>query len=305
MITRPHISAMQEIKRISKRTGGDLFEVRDSAHLLRTLESHRKSWRLFLETPLGLYNPEYTVDLRKGGTQKNRLNKIGTPERFNVQVAKIVGITATEYPSEVRNVRVELRPSTDMGSLIARIVSVETEDGAVEFDFPFSPNCVTFTKEFKSKLWLHHLENLLTRDPFVFLQAAKRIHSFCEQVKDYKDEVRKVTETLENNLLLLSRFWEWLGIDLGLHVTRFPDHPYSTISMTGHGRIQRGVELKYNSKGYTTSKYKLNEQGREMIILCFIHDDKKLLKNEDYLDVIDATELGTFMMSQLTRIETK
>lgn len=144
---------MQEIKRISKRTGGDLFEIRDSTRLLRTLKTHSQSWKLLIETPLGLYNPQYIVELSKGGTQKNRLNKIGTaPERFNVQIAKIVGISGTEYPSEVRNVKVNLRPSTDMTQLIARMISVETEEGSVEFDFPFTPNCLTFTKEFKSKL---------------------------------------------------------------------------------------------------------------------------------------------------------
>lgn len=137
------------------------------------------------------------------------------------------------------------------------------------------------------------------------MQAAKRIDSFSRQVIDYKNEERKITETLENNLLLLSRFWEWLGIDLGLHVTRFPDQPYAKITMTGHGRIERGVELKYDSNGYTRAKYKSKTQGREMVILCFEHNDKKLIKNEEYLDIIDASELGEFMMSQLTKIETK
>lgn len=285
---------MQEIKRLSKRTGGDIFEIRDSVHLLRTLESHSKSWGLLLETPLGLYNPQYNVDLRKGGTRKNRLTKVGTPEKFNIQIAKIVGITATEYPSEVKSVKVDLRPSADMSNIIARIVSVDTEDGSVEFDFPFTANCLTFTKEFKSKLWLHHLDNLLQRDPFVYLQAAKRISSFCQQVSVYKEEIKKVTESLENNLLLLSRFWEWLGIDLGLHVTRFPDHPYSMITMTGHGRLQRGVELKYYSKGYNgQSSFKKRQnpftvlKGQLIINFKKVPNPKTIMKTDLGADITD------------------
>lgn len=297
---------MQEIKRISKRSGGDLFEVRDATGLLRTLANHSQSWQLLIETPLGLYNPQYSIEIKKGGTQKDRLKKIdATAEKFNVQIAKIVGLTRTEYPSEIRNVKVELRQSKDMSYLIARMISVETEEGSVEFDIPFTANCLTFTEEFKSKLWIYHLNNLLQRDPFVYLQAAKRIDSFCREVVDYKNKEKPLTETLENNLLLLSRFWEWLGIELGLHVSRFPDQPYAIFSMTGQGRLKRGVELKYDSKGYTRAKYKSKSQGREMVILCFVHNDKNLLKGEDYLDVIDASELGEFMMSELTKIETK
>jgi len=106
-------------------------------------------------------------------------------------------------------------------------------------------------------------------------------------------------------LLILSRFWEWLGIDLGLHVTRFPDQPYATIAMTGHGRIRRGVELKYDSNGYTRAGYKSKKGGNEIVILCFEHNDHRLLKGEDYLDVIDASELGKFMVSELKKIQSK
>ncbi len=94
-------------------------------------------------------------------------------------------------------------------------------------------------------------------------------------------------------------------MDLGLHVTRFPDQPYATISMTGHGRIQRGIELKYDSNGYTRAGYKSKKGGNETIVLCFEHNDRKLLKGEDYLDVIDASELGGYMVSELKKIQTK
>ena len=304
---------MQEIKRISKRSGGDLFEIRHPHHLLANLEKHKKTWGLLLETPLGLYNPNYHVDLKKGGTQKNRLNKDGSPDKFNVQIAKIVGLTNTEFPSEVLSVGVELRPNQAMTHIIARIRSIETNEGIVEFDFPFTPNCLTFTDEFKSRIWFHHLRNLRDRDPFIFLQAAKKIDSFCKEVRKYKNAVRsnqkveeiRLQETLENNLLLLSRYWEWLGLDMGLHVTRFPDQPYATITFAGHGRIQRGIELKYDSNGYTRSKYKSKAGGREMVILCFEHNDHKLLKGEDYLDVVDASELGKFMMSELGKVDSQ
>lgn len=96
-----------------------------------------------------------------------------------------------------------------------------------------------------------------------------------------------------------------MGVDLGLHVTRFPDHPYATIAMTGHGRIQRGVELKYDSNGYTRAGYKSKKGGSEMVILCFEHNDRKLLKGEDYLDVIDASELGRYMIGELKKIQSK
>lgn len=302
---------MQEIKRISKQSGGDLFEVRDPHHLLRNLEKHSKTWKLILETPLGLYDPEYHLDLKKGGTQKNRLNKDGNPEKFNVQVAQLVGLTQTEFPSEVLNVGVELRPNQAMTHLIAKILSVQVNDGVVEFDYPFTPNCLTFTEEYKSRLWIHHLRHLRQRDPFIFLQAAKKIDGFCRKVSDYREEKRNLkpseektfTETLENNLLLLSPYWEWMGIDLGLHVTRFPDQPYSEISITGHGRIKRGIELKYDSKGYTRMKYKSKPKGHEMIVLCFEHNDPNLIRHEDYLDVVDASELGRFMMGELRKVE--
>ena len=111
------------------------------------------------------------------------------------------------------------------------------------------------------------------------MQAASKIDSFCAEVITYRENLRRrgesetskqVQETLENNLLLLSRFWEWLGIDLGLHVTRFPDQPYATITMTGHGRIQRGIELKYDSNGYTRSGYKSKRGGSEIVILRLV-----------------------------------
>jgi hypothetical protein len=299
---------------MSKQTGGDMFEFRH-APLLRSLARRKLSWSLLIETPLSLYNPHYRVDLKEsGGTQKDRLNKTGEQaETFNAQVAKIVGITQTEFPSQVLSVMVELRPDQEMNNLIARMISVETEEGLVDFYYPFTPNCLTFTDELKSRLWLYHLKHLRQRDPFIFMQAAKRISSFCQQVREYKNHVRnegvqeqkkKIQETLENNLLLLSRYWEWLGIELGLHVTRFPDQPYATISMTGHGRIQRGIELKYDSNGYTRAGYKSRDNGKEMIVLCFEHNDKNLLKGEEYLDVIDASELGRYMMSELSKIQT-
>lgn len=270
----------------------------------------------FIETPLGLYDPQYRVDLKEsGGTQKDRLNKVGEPEPFHIQIAKIVGLTQTEFPSEILSAQVELRTDQDLTHLVARLISVQTNEGWVEFDYPFTQNCLTFTEEFKSRLWIHQLKILQQRDPFIFLQAAKRIDSFCQNVRDYKNRVReekaskstqdRIQETLENNLLLLSRYWEWLGIELGLHVTRFPDQPYATITMAGHGRIQRGIELKYDSNGYTRSKYKTKEKGREMLILCFEHNDKKLLKGEDYLDVVDATELGRFMMEKINKTQTE
>jgi hypothetical protein len=293
---------------MSKQTGGDIFEFRD-APLLRSLANRKTQWPLLIETPLGLYNPQYRVDLKESGsTQKDRLNKTGESEPFHVQIARIVGLTQTEFPSQVLSVKVELRPGQKMENLIARMISVETEEGLVEFDCPFTPNCLTFTEELKSRLWLHHLKHLRQRDPFIFMQAAKRIDSFCQQVRDYKGTQGKIKgkiqETLENNLLLLSRYWEWLGIELGLHVTRFPDQPYATIIMTGHGRIQRGIELKYDSHGYTRAHYKSKGKGREMLILCFEHNDGNLLKGEDYLDVVDASELGSFMVSELNKIQT-
>lgn len=303
---------MPLIRRISKQTGGDLYEFRD-APLLRSLARRKTSWPLLLETPLGLYDPKYHVDLKEGSsTQKDRLNMLEKTDPFNVQIAKLVGLSKTLFPSQVLGVTVQLREQA-MTHLIARLLSVETEEGIVEFDCPFTPNCLTFTEEYKSRLWLYHLKYLRQHDPFTFLQAANRIDSFCTQVISYRENLRKgdgetskqVQETLENNLLILSRFWEWLGIDLGLHVTRFPDQPYATITMTGHGRIQRGIELKYDSNGYTRAGYKSKKGGREMIILCFEHNDRKLLKGEDYLDVIDVSELGRFMVGELEKIPTK
>ena len=80
---------MPLIKRISKQTGGDLYEFRD-APLLRSLARRKTSWPLLLETPLGLYDPSYRVDLKEsGGTQKDRLNMEGKPDPFNVQITKI------------------------------------------------------------------------------------------------------------------------------------------------------------------------------------------------------------------------
>jgi hypothetical protein len=304
---------MPLIKRISKQTGGDLYEFRD-APLLRSLAHRKTSWTLLLETPLGLYDPMYRVDLKEsGGTQKDRLNMLEKTDPFNVQIAKLVGLSNTLFPSQVLGVSVQLREQR-MDTLIASLVSIETEEGAVEFDYPFTPNCLTFTEDYKSRLWMYHLKHLRQHDPFIFIQAANRIDSFCRQVREYRENLhrksdgatnKQVQETLENNLLLLSRFWEWLGIDLGLHVTRFPDHPYAMIAMTGHGRIQRGVELKFDSNGYTRANYKSKASGREMIVLCFEHNDRKLLKGEDYLDVIDASELGRFMMSELKKIPNK
>jgi len=243
----------------------------------------------------------------------NGRNEDHRPDPFNVQIARIVGLSKTLFPSQVLGVTVQLREQA-MSNLIAKMISVETDEGVVEFDYPFTPNCLTFTEEHKSRLWLYHLKHLRQHDPFIFMQAANRIDSFCTQVQEYRRNLRKrgegetskqVQETLENNLLLLSRFWEWLGIDLGLHVTRFPDQPYATIAMTGHGRIQRGIELKYDSNGYTRAGYKSKVSGSEMIILCFEHNDRKLLKGEDYLDVIDASELGRYMMSELKKISSK
>lgn len=304
---------MPLIKRISKQTGGDLYEFRD-APLLRSLAHRKTTWTLLLETPLGLYVPQYHVDFKEsGGTQKDRLNMTSKTDPFNVQIAKLVGLSHTLFPSQVLGVAVQLREQ-GMDHLIARLVSIETEEGTVEFDYPFTPNCLTFTEDYKSRLWLHHLKHLRQHDPFIFIQAANRIDSFCRQVREYRENLRKrgkaatsqqVQETLENNLLLLSRFWEWLGIDLGLHVTRFPDHPYATIAMTGHGRIQRGVELKFDSNGYSRASYKSKAGGREMIILCFEHNDRRLLQGEEYLDVIDASELGRFMMGELKKIPNK
>lgn len=303
---------MPQIKRISKQSGGDLFEFRD-APLLRSLARRKASWPLLLESPLGLHDPQYHVDLKEsGGTQKDRLNMQERTEPFNVQIARIIGLTETEFPSEVFNVTVELKADQSMTNLIGRMISVETEEGIVEFECPFTPHCLTFTEELKSSLWLHHLKNLRQRDPFVFIQAANRIESFCKQVREHKKSLRQkssqgktIQETLENNLLLLSRYWEWLGIDLGLHVTRFPDQPYASIAFAGHGRIRRGIELKYDSAGYTRAGYKSKEKGREMIVLCFEHNDRKLLRGEDYLDVIDASELGRYMVSELGKIESR
>ncbi len=45
--------------------------------------------------------------------------------------------------------------------------------------------------------------------------------------------------------------------------------------------------------------------GGEMVILCFEHNDRKLLKGEDYLDVIDANELGRYMVGELKKIPHK
>lgn len=307
---------MAIIRRLSKQTGGDIFEFRD-APLLRTLATHKYRWPLLLETPLGLYDPRYHVDLKEGNnTQKDRLNMEHTPvqktDPFNVQIARIVGLTGTEFPSEVLAVEVNIRAEQRLKSLFATIISVTTEEGTVRFDHPFTRNCLTFVEDFKSPLWLYHLKYLRQRDPFIYMEAANRIDSFCRQVRGYRKELqkrgkqvetpKKIQETLENNLLLLSRYWEWLGIDLGLHVTRFPDQPYASIAMTGHGRIQRGIELKYDSNGYSRAHYKAKERGREMIILCFEHNDRKLLKGEEYLDIVDASELGSFMISELNKI---
>jgi len=304
---------MPLIKRISKQTGGDLYEFRD-APLLRSLAHRKTTWMLLLETPLGLYDPQYHVDLKEsGGTQKDRLNMTSKTNPFNAQIAKLVGLSNTLFPSQVLGVAVQLREQ-GMAHLIARLISIETEEGTVEFDYPFTPNCLTFTEDYKSRLWLHHLKHLRQHDPFIFIQAANRMDSFCREVREYRENLHKrgkaatsqqVQETLENNLLLLSRFWEWLGIDLGLHVTRFPDHPYATIAMTGHGRIQRGVELKFDSNGYSRARYKSKAGGHEMIVLCFEHNDRRLLKGEEYLDVMDASELGRFMVSELKKIPNK
>lgn len=302
---------MTEIKRMTKQTGGAMFEFRD-APLLRSLASKKKQWPFFIETPLGFYDPHYRIDLKEGGgTQKDRLNMVGTVDPFNLQIAKIVGLTDTEFPSTVLSVKVELTTDQEVSHLIARMIAVETNDGWVEFEIPFERNCLTFTESFKSKLWIFHLKHLRQRDPFIFLQAAKKIDSFCRKVRDYSEgeknlvgqERKAFAQSLENNILLLSPYWEWMGIDLGLHVTTFPDQPQARISMTGHGRIERGIELKYGSKGYTTSHYKSRPSGREMIILCFEHNDKKLLNGEDYLDVVDASELGRFMMGELSKLD--
>ncbi len=304
---------MPQLRRISKQSGGNLYEFRD-APLLRSLAQRKTSWPLLLETPLGLYDPKYRVDLKEGSnTQKDRLNMREETDSFDVQVAKIVGLSKTLFPSQVLGVTVQLREQA-MTNLIAKLISVETEEGVVEFDYPFTPNCLTFIEEHKSRLWLYHLKHLRQRDPFIFRQAANKIDSFCTEVHEHRENLRErgksgtskqVQETLENNLLILSRFWEWLGIDLGLHVTRFPDQPYATITMTGHGRIQRGIELKYDSNGYTRAGYKSKKGGNEIVILCFEHNDRKLLKGEDYLDVIDASELGRFMVGELKRITSK
>lgn len=281
--------------------------------MLRSIAKRKTTWSLLLETPLGLHDPQYRVDLKEGGgNQKDRLNMVEKTEAFHIQIAKMVGLTESEFPGHVFAVTVDLKTDQAMNYLIATMTSVETEEGTVDFDCPFTPNCLTFTEEHKSRLWLHHLKHLRQRDPFIFVQAATRISTFCKQVQDHRKALRRkgehgeiIQETLENNLLILSRYWEWLGIDLGLHVTRFPDHPDASVTFTGHGRIRRGIELKYDSNGYTCAHYKTKEKGREMIVLCFEHNDRKLLKGEPYLDVIDASELGRFMVGELAKIESQ
>jgi hypothetical protein len=291
---------------MSKQTGGDMYEFRE-APLLRLLAKKKLVWSLLLETPLGLYDPNYRVDLKEGGgTQKDRLNQTENTKPFSEQIARIVGLTDTEFPSEVRSVEVDLRTDpAATNDLLARITAVTTEEGRVAFDYPFTPNCLTFTQEIKSRLWLHHLRHLREREPFVFLQAATRIQSVCQQVRRHRNRAtRKDTQTqviLENNLLLLSRYLEWLGIDLGVHVGGFPDQPDATVFFTGHGRMHRPIELKYDSRGYTRARYKTRPKGKEVVVLCFEHNDKVLLKGEDYLDVIDVNELGSFMFEQTRR----
>lgn len=198
---------MPLIKRISKQTGGDLYEFRD-APLLRSLARRKTTWPLLIETPLGLYDPSYRVDLKEsGGTQKDRLNMRAKTDPFNAQIAQIVGLSKTLFPSQVLGVTVQLREQ-EMTNLIARLVSVETEEGIVEFDYPFTPNCLTFAEEHKSRLWLYHLKHLREHDPFIFMQAANKIDSFCSEVRGYREHLRKrgenetskqVQETLENN----------------------------------------------------------------------------------------------------------
>lgn len=301
---------MTEIKRMTKQDGGAMFEFLD-APLLRTLPKKSTQWPLLLETPLGLFDPKYRVDLKEGGkNQKDRLTMNGAIDPFNLQIAKIVGLTDKEFPTTVLSVKVQLKTNQELSHLIARMMAVKTNDGWVDFEIPFRQNCLTFTESSKSDLWIFHLRHLRQRDPFIFLQAAKKIDTFCQRVRDYSESGKKLVgdkqeefaKSLENNLLLLSPYWEWMGIDLGLHISVFPDQPDAKIAMTGHGRIDRGIELKYASKGYTTSKYKSRDKGREMIILCFEDNDKKLLKGEDYLDVVDATELGRFMMGELGKV---
>jgi hypothetical protein len=40
-----------------------------------------------------------------------------------------------------------------------------------------------------------------------------------------------------------------------------------------------------------------------MIVLCFEHNDRDLLRGEDYLDVIDASELGRFMVGESNKTQ--
>lgn len=131
---------MPEIKRMSNQTGGDVFEFRH-APLLRSLAKHGKNWQLFFKTPLGLYDPQYRIDLKEsGGTQKDRLNKISDPAPFHIQIAKIVGLSQTEFPSRILSARFRLRTDQNLTYLAAKLISVQTNEGWAEFDFSFTQN---------------------------------------------------------------------------------------------------------------------------------------------------------------------
>jgi hypothetical protein len=57
-----------------------------------------------------LYDPLYRVDLKEsGGTQKDRLNMRTQTDPFNVQIAQIVGLSKTLFPSQVLGVTAQLR----------------------------------------------------------------------------------------------------------------------------------------------------------------------------------------------------
>ncbi|MEW6386189.1 MAG: hypothetical protein AB1491_01545 [Thermodesulfobacteriota bacterium] len=275
---------LQQTKRDSRETGGPQYYFHNLTGPIKTFLRKQGAVRVALVTPYGATKTEYfalSKDRKFAKDGKLVDGKVGHDRIQQGDAYESIGESIRRWynlkKGDFERIDIEIEIIDDDFYLIPtkyKLVDAKRELTLKKIERP-----LTFTKDYLSKFWRDHVQNLSDQNKELIEWSFKEI---CRVVSAHKE---KVPHIQEQDLLRVSGPLKHLGVTLGPYVgkgydclseVRFFDYPTYTVP----------VEIKRYSKKY---KYQMRKYGKDelsrAIILCAIHDMENTPKNVDIIEL--------------------
>lgn len=280
---------LQQTKRGSRRTGGPQYYFHDLPEVVKLYLRKKGAVRVALVTPYGATKSDYfavsTVH-KLDSKMKPVPGKVGHDRIQQGRARQSIGESIRYWyklpKGDFERIDLDIEIRDDVFYLTPLTCRYAHKARAKTIERVHKP--LSFTKSYKSPLWLKQLEHAEKQCPGIVKWSLDEI---CRIVADHRPESR-VPHIQEPDILRASGPLRHLGVRVGGYVGKGYDC-YSEFSFLDLPTYPTPIEIKRESRSfkYQQRKYGKDELSRA-VVLCAFHSHKNI---PDHIDVVELEAL--------------